>query len=268
MTSQDSFRDENSYIRNLGRALEDVSAWENEMSSNHTGWNPEPGSAFEGDNAATHPYEASHAAWAAIAAAVSHLSCLKRSIFTIEGPNHVSASLHTHGQFTLIRGALENASMAIWLMDSDCTERILRRLQQEWQEVKHLEEVRKILNSPKGQTESDRLRELQDLATKAGADIAKITNRPGYGAMVKSAGARVDTGAKPAHLVWKACSAIAHGEMGAMFAYLEVTPLADATPGGLVGRLTGNVQLLGTGGQIAVATTRVARQMFERQAGR
>jgi hypothetical protein len=158
--------------------------------------------------------------------------------------------------------------MAVWLMDSDRTERILRRLQQEWAEVRQLEEVREILGSPKPRTEDDRLKELQDLAAKAEADIAKIKNRPGYGAMVKSAGERVTTGPKLAHFVWKACSAIAHGEMRAMFAYLTVTPVAEAMPGVHVGQLTGNVQLLSTGGQVAIETTKVARQMFEQHAGR
>ena len=62
------------------------------------------------------------------------------SLFQHAGPDTVQVKVHTHGQLTLVRGALENASLALWLLEDDqLAERIVRRMQEEWDEIRQLE---------------------------------------------------------------------------------------------------------------------------------
>ena len=82
----------------------------------------------------------SSAARTAISATVSHAGCLRDSLFLWTGPERVTARLHTYGQLTLVRGALENASRAAWLLaPDDRATRVLRRLisRTEWQPARH-----------------------------------------------------------------------------------------------------------------------------------
>ncbi len=69
-------------------------------------------SDLAGGDTSMHPYGVSHAAWATTLAAVSHLGCLPDSLFVKTSPGAFEARLHTHGQFTLVRRALEDASRA------------------------------------------------------------------------------------------------------------------------------------------------------------
>jgi len=93
-------------------------------------------------NRAAHPYQVSHAAWAAMVTAANHLQCLRESLVVQKDPTNLQMRLHTHGQCTLIRGALENASSAVWLLESDDRQqRILRRLHRPRKYSQHLAEI-------------------------------------------------------------------------------------------------------------------------------
>lgn len=181
--------DEDKLLQQLYSALRVVSQWESLVGTLSDGWKVNPGSDLAHDDAALPSHHLSPAAWSSISAAVSHLGCLRDSLFQDTGPNNVHARIHTHGQMTLLRGALENASMSIWLLQSDDrVERVLRRLQQDWDEAIQQESVREFMGQPRNKTEEQRLQELSNIATSAGADAAKIKKRPGYGAIVKLAG--------------------------------------------------------------------------------
>ena len=105
------------------------------------------------------------------------------------------AQIHTHGQLTLVRGALENASLAFWLLEDDqSVERIVRRIQEDWEEIRQLEVVRSEIGAPSGKTMADREREMTDLLVKVGGDPSRLKKRPGYGEIVKLAGASQPTG--------------------------------------------------------------------------
>jgi hypothetical protein len=119
------------------------------------------GSDLDLDDKAAHPCQVSHAAWAAMVAAVNHLRCLQESLVVQEDQTDLKMRLHTHGQCTLIRGALENASSAVWLLESDDRQqRILRRLQQA--EMADLDKCGAGQPAPRSQ--ALRLGELADLA--------------------------------------------------------------------------------------------------------
>jgi hypothetical protein len=255
-------------LQALNRAIEAVNHWESLTGAPLGAWRTQPDSELARDDAVTHPLNVSPAAWAAITAAVSHLACLRDSLFKHESPSHVLARIHTHGQLTLVRGALENGSMAIWLLEPDrAEERALRRLQQDWQEVQQLEAVRRLLESPSAKTMDERRADRSAIAVRAGVDPMKIGRQPGYEEIVRKAGGCTPVSGKTAVVIWKACSAIAHGELRGLIAYLSNEPLGEIAPGIQLNRVTGNIDLLVTGGLAAIATTKVALGLYAKRAG-
>ena len=256
-------------IRQIGQALETVSRWEDPVTGIQAGsWQVAPGSELETDDRLAHPYTVSAAAWSAATAAVDHLGTLRDSLFQHTGPDTVHVQIHTHGQLTLVRGALENASLALWLLEDDQqAERIVRRMQEEWDEIRQLENVRGETGSPPGKTMEVREKELIALLVKVGGDPARLKKRPGYGDIVKLAGAGQPTGAMAAFVIWKACSSIAHGELRGQLAYLTNTPAGTPEPGMQLNSITGNIKLMNLGCMIAIGTTREALRLYEKRSG-
>jgi hypothetical protein len=96
-----------------------VAGWEQVIDQPAGPWRVETGSDLAGDDTASHPYQVSGAARTAISAAVSHAGCLRDALCVWTGTDRVTARLHTYGQLALVRGALENASRAAWLLAPD-----------------------------------------------------------------------------------------------------------------------------------------------------
>jgi hypothetical protein len=261
--------DEDRQLHALLDALAVVAEWEQLTGQPPGAWQIEPTSDLAGDDMVTYPYQVSSAACAAITAAVSHASCLRDSLFLWQDATHATVRLHTHGQLTLLRGTLENASLAIWLLEpDDRATRVLRRLQQERSEVKALENVRTIAGSPSGRaTMQERMDKLSSIAQSACADPAKIKQgQAGYQDIVEAAGKQTPYGPKTAVFIWKACSAIAHGEFRALPTYLTTEALAKVAPGVALHRVTVNVQLIEVGTKTAIATTKAAFDLYSRRA--
>lgn len=261
--------EEDRQLHRLLDVLAVVENWEQLTGQPSEAWKVGAGSDLARDNTATYPYHVSSSAWWAITAAVSHASCLRDSLFVWQDATHATVRLHTHGQLTLLRGALENASLAIWLLEpDDQATRVLRRLQQERSEVKALERMQALMGSVSERiTMQERMEKLSSLARSAGTDPAKIKQgQPGYQDIVEAAGAHVPSGPQAAVVVWKACSAIAHGEFRALPNYLASEVLGQAAPGVGLHRVTANVQLIVVGTQIAIATTKAAFALYSRRA--
>jgi hypothetical protein len=223
--------DEDRLLRALGEALGVVAEWQGLAASPAGPPQPEDGSDPAADDRRTHPYQVSHAAWQAFLAAVSHLGCLRDSLFERDGPGKVTARIHTHGQFSLVRGALENASRVIWLLEpGDGDERVLRRLRLEWAEAAAQEQVREIVGQP-GRPMVDRFDELSAMARPAGFDPAAIRRKPRYAMIVKAAGAVLPSGSAMSVLIWRTCSALAHGDVRATVGYTARDVGPEVSPG-------------------------------------
>jgi hypothetical protein len=258
--------DEDRQLRSVLLALGGVAQWESRTGG--TGQPaPRDGSDLADDDASLHPYQVSHAAWAAISAAVSHLGVLRDSLFTPAGPARVTARIHTHGQLALVRGALETASRAVWLLEPDDRQvRLLRRLQQEWAESRQIEEVRREMGEP-AKSKADRFALLSPLAQQAGIDLAAIKEAAEYTTIVRAAGQHIDIDPAVTVVIWKACSSLAHGEARGQIAYLTKEILGESSPGVAQVQVTGNLLLLTAGVHAAVGMAKTALDLYAKRSG-
>jgi hypothetical protein len=264
--------DEEQQLRTLGQALEIVPGWVTLTSSPPL--RLVAGSDLAYDDRRAHPYQVSHAVWAAMFAGVSHLAVLRDSLFHATGPDRVEARIHTHGQFSLVRGALENASRAIWMLESDdADERLLRRLRLEWAESSAQAQVRELMGAPPGRSKDDRLKQLTDLLPPETTDQDQINakqkaikKRSDYGTIVEAAGSRLSSGSSMQLFLWKTCSALAHGDFRGTLGYTEREVLPGPTPGIAMAQITGSVSLFTYGSLVAIETMEVALKFYGKRA--
>jgi hypothetical protein len=202
-------------------------------------------------------------------AAVSHLQGLREILGVPKNPADFEMLLHTHAEFTLARGALENASGVVWLLESDDRqERVLRRLRQVWAEMKDLDKVRELADMPAPRPRAERLAELEALAQAASISPPALRERPGYATVVRTAGEYIlRRDPNTAEVIWKACSSIAHGETLGLYAYSARDVVGEISPGVGLMRLTASIPLLRAAVMAAVATMPVARRLYARRAG-
>ena len=198
-------------------------------------------------------------------AAVDHLGCLRDSLFEWSGSDRVTARIHIYGQFALVRGALENASRAVWMLElDDRDERILRRLQLEWSEVYAQERVRDAIGPP-GRSMSDRFDDLIVLIQPTRIDPDEIKSGAGYATMVKAAGAHLAADGSRQSVIWRMCSALSHGDFRSL-GYMDRQVLAEISPGVALASVTGSVPLLTAGSLDAIDTMKVALRLHGRRA--
>ncbi|MET8630280.1 hypothetical protein ABZW30_42350 [Kitasatospora sp. NPDC004669] len=278
------------HLRATTHHLDNFLAWYEPLRESH--WRVPPGSSLAGDDAKTDPYQVSHAAQHAIQTAVDHLHCLRSSLVQHENTGQMTLLLHSYGSFTLLRGALENSARAVWLLaPAGRYERIRRRLAlQNADNTNHhnLQTVAATANvlrpaaadpeQPALRSEKDKHQDLVDRLLAAGGpqnDPKKLKEAlrfPGYGEVVREAGRRlpqklrnsaderIDT-ATYLEWVWKACSALAHGDLKGSLAQLNRK--VQATDGDLISlRLTGPVTELRTRTELTCRTVSTALDLY------
>jgi hypothetical protein len=163
-------------------------------------------------------------------------------------------------------GALENGSRAVWLLEPDDRDvRLLRRLQQEWAEVRDMEKVRQETGTPPVKSMDVRFAELCELAQRANVDPKVIKKTPDYATIVRDAGQHVASGPSVAVVIWKACSSLAHGEIRGPLAYLTREVLGESSPGVALAQVTSNVLLLDAGVGAAIGTMKAALNFYTKR---
>jgi len=259
--------DDDQQLRRLGDALQIVREWESLTGGPAWLEQSVPSSDLAEDDRRTYPYGVSHAARAAILAGVSHLGCLRDSLFEWKGSNQVEARIHIYGPFALVRGALENASRAVWMLEpDDRDQRVLRRLQLEWAEWSQQAAVCKAMGVPVPRSNEDQFRKLTAIIQATAIDPSAIKSGAGYTTMVKAAGEHLDTGSTRQLVIWKTCSALAHGDFRGTLAYTAREVLAEHSPGIALASVTGNVALLTAGSLDAIKTIKVALRLYGKRA--
>jgi hypothetical protein len=131
--------------------------------------------------------------------------------FTLRMLVQTASSLHTFAPFTLNRAAIEGAAVAIWLLGPRSRdERIRRRLVLATQNARDFDPVMTTLGRPTSL--SDRLDEIRDVARRRSSldPDGIIGTPPGFGRIIREAGAETTIGSDFAVICWKACSGITH----------------------------------------------------------
>jgi hypothetical protein len=214
----------------------------------------EPKSAFAGDDARTTRHEVSQAVHHALNIAVDHLHCLRMAL-TGQGGNTIS--LHAHAPFTLIRAALENAAVAVWLAaPAKRQERITRRLRLEMRNIDEIKQMLKAADSLDLKDVQDRTDTVNRLTTQANIDPSAVRQRPAYSEIVKLASEVAelsDADHNLGYLFWKMCSAFAHGDRWTI-SLLDLEQLGVVSPGVSTYRVTAPTEsvLGGVRGAIAM----------------
>jgi hypothetical protein len=183
---------------------------------------PAPASSLAADDAATTPYQLSHAVVGALGSAVDHLDSLRVLI-------RQGQVLPARAPYTLLRAALENAAVAVWLLaPKSRDERVFRRLWLQW-----ADENDRGLAYIGLDVDSDGVRdqvkdELRAIARRQGlADelVLKTTARqPSWAHIVATAGAAAPgIDGSDAIFCWSVGSGIAHAREWAVLAALQRT---------------------------------------------
>ncbi|GIH16842.1 hypothetical protein [Rugosimonospora africana] len=254
---------ERHHLRALSAELGVLDEWLSPSGGLLDAWRTREGSELADDDAVAKPYELSPAIWAAATAAVSHLDCLRDSVLRLTADDPQETPAHVHGHLALARGAIENASMAVWLLEpEDSAQRILRRLQTDWREHQ-----RATRGFPPTGTIDDHFVDLAAAASGVGIDPERIKQCPSYAEIVRSAGKYQLGGSDFTMFTWKACGAVAHGELRGSSAYLPRDVLRTAVADRSPRRSTGSVRLLADGGLLAAGIARVAFDLYARRAG-
>lgn len=216
-----------------------------------------PDSDLDIDNKKTRPYQIGFAAWNSISVAVDHYHCLW-TLLTPENPDGPDYKkrpiLHTYAPLSLLRGAFENASTAIWLLGGEKRkERITRRLRLAFSDINNMKyavedltnfqkELEKgLINQAKGHKESELLGQMDQYRREVKGKLEKIARnndidekdwqrgvRPGE--IIQGAAEAAEFSASHAKLTWRVCSATAHGDEWALRVLPILTPIDGRSP--------------------------------------
>jgi hypothetical protein len=271
--------DEQQDLQVLLTILEKIDPWVGAVAAEGSfeTWAAKPHSPLSTDDARTHPYRVSDRAWMAITPAVDFLACLRGSVIGARQEDHPTMQLHSYAQAGLVRGALENACCAVWLLGPPRMERVTNRLALEWKELKPSYRLRELASSSPRRTIDQRKRQLMDLlATHAAvtppgqvpavADDAaarKALNGLIYATIVRRAGELSGSGADTTEAVWSMCSGLAHGDLSATLGLLDTEVVRQSAPGVSLARVSPQVKLLVMATVIACGMTACAFRLLQ-----
>lgn len=253
-------------------ALAKLPQWRELSEDQAAAWNVSPGSDLANDDKTTHPYLLSAYAKACVTGAVSHLATFADSAgFTQDSEKIV---FHTTGQYSLVRGAIENACSAIWLLEPDESGlRIERRLQTDMEEFSQENRLSEILS---GVSTPDRVEqhksELRRIARSNGVPHSRIAprKRDSWEKLLVKAGRVVLPGQQGEilyPLIWKACSSLAHCDMRGLQTWSKKVPVGPSINGVTMHAITSNTELLAFAALLASEAIEVAIDVYQVRAG-
>jgi hypothetical protein len=119
--------------------------------------------------------------------------------------------IHMYAPFTLVRGALENACAAVWLLQpASRRERLIRRFRLAVTDIRHEYQAGVVMGQAVPHDEQRPIGEVVAIAGRAGIGETTVRKGVSYSEIV----AEVDRGS-PGNLIlisWKTCSGFAHGD--------------------------------------------------------
>jgi hypothetical protein len=180
---------------------------------------PAAGSSLRKDDEVTDPYRLSQAVNMALLSAVDHFEALRVVV-------QEAGVMPARAVFTLLRAALENAAIAVWLLaHPNRDERVLRLLRLQWADVLDEIQALELVGASPPMPRDDRKGELQEIARARGLSqeqVSQVTARLSWTSIVKNAGdgAHELTGDR-ALLAWTVSSGIAHARTWAALSILD-----------------------------------------------
>jgi hypothetical protein len=230
----------------------------------------EPGSPLAGDARKSPGLPVAHAAWAGIIHSVDHLHALRALV----GQAQV---LNLGAPYTLMRSAMENAAIAVWLLEPPQRPERLRRclklaLYDAWEEGN----AHKLM--PSEALEGKRSAEERKSAIRALAAELGLSGFPGkgfkYEEAIRAAAKTTFENEEPssdrllpedrAALVWRLCSAFAHGRPFASLSWLD-RKVVSSEGSSHVLWLTGGIERLMMVADCPVKFTGRALQLYEQR---
>ncbi len=243
--------------------------WEALDQADQQAGTPVPGSPLAGDDAKSDPYQVSHYAYHALMAGLDHMHCLHSSLIDAQ---ENTLRFHLHSQFSLIRGGIENAARAVWVIaPNGRTERIKRRLKLQNKEYISSAGLRKACGVPEVEVDQwlkERKDKVVSVAIAAGVlstSAVKALSPPNYKTIAAEAGEAVGLGDANAEAVWRMCSGLAHGDMSGTVSTLELERVGG-TPGVDITRVTVNVENLLMCTQAACMMLKQGIDLYNRRA--
>jgi hypothetical protein len=192
------------YLAQILNVLSEVGSWVERTSPGSARLRAVPRSPLRGDDDRSHPHDLSHTAWRHLSTAVDHLSCLQ----VLLGDAKV---IHKDAPFTLVRGALENACGAVWLLQPPRRkERLTRLFRLAIADIRYEYQAGELMGQASSQDMQKPIDEVVAIAERAGIEAAAVKKSASYTEIVSD----VDK-SSPGSLVlltWKTCSGYAHGD--------------------------------------------------------
>ncbi|MER7763805.1 hypothetical protein [Streptomyces sp. NPDC097619] len=167
---------------------------------------PAPSSSLHVDEEPLGTYSASFLIRNSYGAGIAHADALRRLVHAGE--------VDPFSPWTLMRGALENFAMGVWLLDGPGRAERRRRTLALWYEDMRNRANHEVASGhepgPEGKTGRERRGQIADLATSLGIDPGSLS-KPQAGLTIKEAAQ--SAGLKPTSVdaAWQAASGFAHG---------------------------------------------------------
>jgi hypothetical protein len=222
----------------------------------------QPRSPFAGDDRKTHPHDTSNLVAYAMSIAVDHLNAIQSSM---TGRTPGTMGVHTYAGMTGARAAIENAARAVWVASPRTRdERVLRTLRLELANAGAIGSFIRdggLSEEPGVQRRIDRILELADAA---GLNRADVERKPTPTEYVRDAAAScglVDDEHNLLFLLWRMCSAIAHGDTW-LLPLFPIEVIEPIRPGVSMVQVTAPTPYLVAGVQAAVVTLQHARRLY------
>lgn len=183
----------------MGFDFQRIDAWHKSGQKPH---DASSGSLLHIADAMTEPQEVSHLIGFLLHTAVDHLHALKSLLADAKAQ-------HTFAPYTLIRGAIEAASRALWVLQEDDPRQVIHRALT--LECINLGDQRRAVRSidPDAGYDEERLRGLREVLARNDLSFQKVKNAPTVTQIIATAASHFDL--PTSHLTWQMCSAAAHG---------------------------------------------------------
>jgi hypothetical protein len=206
-------------LRLLKKSLERVDGWQALADQPHWAATT-PGSPLAGDDKKADPFHVSHAVASAIRVAVDHAHSLQRLMTSCESCHPEQLTFGLNSYYSLLRGALENAARAVWMLAPESrSERIMRRLRLQADNVWNSDKAARAVGTTTPRPRETRLARIREIATRVGLDAQLAVKRASSIDIVHAAGAHIGGGEDAAvhtEALWRACSGAAHGDAWAL----------------------------------------------------